>query len=56
MIKFVRLDSSKFSPEFIDDEIIGFVSIPVIENHRMAKVHGIWQKIRNRKELFNLRL
>jgi len=55
MIKFVRLDSSKFSPEFIDDEIIGFVSIPVIENHRMAKVHGIWQKIRNRKDLFNLR-
>ena len=55
MIEFVSLGSSKFSPEFIDDEITGFLPIPVIENHRMAKVHGIWQKIRNRIELFNLR-
>ena len=48
MIEFVSLGSSKFSPEFIDDEIIGFVPIPVIENHRMGQ--GAWYLAKDQEQ------
>jgi len=33
MIKFVGFDSGKFRTEFVDNELISFISIPVSENH-----------------------
>jgi hypothetical protein len=41
MVEFISLNSSKLGPEFINDEFIGFISISVIENHGMTKVHNI---------------
>jgi hypothetical protein len=54
MIDFISLNSSKLGPEFIDNELIGFVPISVIENHRVAKVHSIRKEILNRENIFNV--
>lgn len=32
MIQFVGLDGGKLCPEFVEDKLVGFVAIPVIEN------------------------
>jgi hypothetical protein len=41
MVKLIGLDSSKLSPEFINDKFISFIPIIMIENDWMTQVHGI---------------
>lgn len=41
MVEFIGSDSGKFSSEFVNNKFISFVAIIVVENHRVAKVHGV---------------
>ena len=54
MIQFVGPDSGKLRTKFVENEIISFVPVPVIENNGVTEVHGIRKQIRDRKDSFNL--
>jgi hypothetical protein len=54
VVQFVRPNSGKFGTKFVENEIISFVPVPVIENNGMTEVHAIRKKIRDRKDTFNL--
>jgi len=54
VIQFVGPDSGKLRTKFVENEIISFVPVPVIENNGVTEVHGIRKQIRDRKDSFNL--
>jgi hypothetical protein len=54
VVEFVGFDSGKLRTEFVDNEIISFVSISVAENHWVAEVHSIRKQVRHREDTFNL--
>lgn len=41
VVQFVHPDYGKFGTKFVENEIISFALVPVIENNGMTKVHGI---------------
>lgn len=53
MIELISFHSRELGTEFISNELVSFISIPMAENDRMTKMHGMW-KIRHRKNTFNL--
>lgn len=44
-------DRYEFGLEFVQDEIIGFVSVLVIENERVTKMHSAWYKVKDREDV-----
>lgn len=53
MIQLIGFDSSELSTKFINNEIVSFGSIAVVENERMTKVDGIRIEIRHRENIFD---
>ena len=41
VVKFVGFNSSKFGPKFVNYKSISFVSVIVIENDWMTKMHSM---------------
>ena len=54
MIEFVGFDSRQLGSEFVDDKLINFISVIVVENNRMTKVQGIRKKIRDMEDVSDL--
>ena len=54
VIEFVGFDSRQLGSEFVDDKLISFISIIVVENNRMTKVQGIRKKIRDMEDVSDL--
>ena len=53
MVEFVSLKHGQLSPEFVENKIIGFGSIVMVENEGVAEVNRIRSKIRHREHIFN---
>jgi hypothetical protein len=53
MIQLIGFDSSELSTKFINNEIVSFGSITVVENERITKVDGIRIEIRHRENIFD---
>jgi hypothetical protein len=53
MIQLIGFDSSELSTKFINNEIVSFGSIAMVENERMTKVDGIRIEIRHRENIFD---
>lgn len=56
MIQLVGFDSGELRTEFVNDEIISFGSVTMIEDEGVAKVDGVWVEIRHRKNIFDRKL
>jgi hypothetical protein len=41
MIQLVSFDSSQFSLELVEDELISFVSVILVKNNGMTQMHGV---------------
>jgi hypothetical protein len=54
VIELVSFDSSQRSSKFVNDELVSFVSVIVVENNRMTKVQGIREEIRDREDVSDL--
>lgn len=56
MIKFISLDTSKFSSELIKDEVVSLTSVFVGENGRMTQMSDLRGHHRNKKKIPDLLL
>jgi hypothetical protein len=55
MVKLVSFNNSKFSSEFVENKIISFISVVVVENNQVPKVHSVREEIRDKKNISDVR-
>ena len=56
MVELIGFYSGQLGPELLEDEVISFGSIIMIENEWVTKVDSVGREVRNRKNILDSKL